>query len=142
MSLPPFLLSELRYAFRSCAQQHAATRIRPFSSTSPIWKKKTTPDTPNSTPARGPAPDHSSLSQAPNERRPVSASGTSKELVERKENAGALDRSRRSTVPMKIVPPDQLSPDDKEKLTPMQRLHIEHITRHPPKMVVPQREQI
>jgi hypothetical protein len=38
-------------------------------------------------------------------------------------------------VPMKVLPEARL--DAKHSLSPMQRLHIEHMTRHPPKKDAP-----
>lgn len=52
------------------------------------------------------------------------------ELVARDRRAGALDTGRNVEVPTKVLPKADLGHN--VKLSPMQRLHIEHMTRHPP----------
>jgi hypothetical protein len=125
MSLPPFLLAEIRHAFRSCAQQHAATRLRPFSSSSILLKRKSPSNSSH------PSIKPSQFKETP----PIPQ--TTKDLIPQDQDEKSLDPHRRSSVPAKVIPPSTLSPDAPTKLTPMQRLHIEHLTRHPPKKSIP-----
>ena len=52
-------------------------------------------------------------------------------MIPHEEGGKAVGKERKTEVPMKVIPQAQISP--KHKLSPTQRLHIEHLTRHPPK---------
>src|ERR1700761_1432431 len=102
MSLPPFLLTEVRLTFRLCSQQHVAARRHPFSTTSSVLKKRTKLVSASS--SKTPTPSTSSVSPP---ERPVDEDASSrtqtgmKELVPKDEDGRALDGHRRSDVPMK-----------------------------------------
>ncbi|ETN38491.1 uncharacterized protein HMPREF1541_06526 [Cyphellophora europaea CBS 101466] len=51
-------------------------------------------------------------------------------LVPRDHERRSLDTGRKVEVPTRVLPKAELAPN--VKLSPMQRLHIEHLTRHPP----------
>ena len=136
MTLPSFLLAEIRLTFSLCAKQHAATRRYPFSTTSIALKKQ--PKTNSSPSSRSPisSPRQPSLShRSPAQDVSQASRPEAKDLVPRDKEAGSLDRHRKVDVPMKVLPEAQVSP--KHKLSPTQRLHIEHLTRHPPKQAPP-----
>lgn len=63
-----------------------------------------------------------------------------KELVPLPTEGKALDTSRNVDVPMKVLPKAQLGSN--VTLSPLQRLHIEHITRRNPKRIPPKGEQL
>lgn len=54
----------------------------------------------------------------------------STELVTKDDRRTSLDTGQKVTIPSKILPKADIAPG--VQLSPMQRLHIEHITRHPP----------
>ncbi|RMZ77092.1 hypothetical protein DV737_g4558, partial [Chaetothyriales sp. CBS 132003] len=139
MALPPFLLIEVRAAFRTCARQNAlrtCARQNAFRKASPLSPTlaparflRSGPA--NRSPARRPTtnvPDAQS-SSAP--KADTAQSGErSTQLAPRREKKEALDTGRTLDVPLRVIPPAKISPTT--KLLPQERLHIEHLTRHPP----------
>ena len=138
MSLPSFLLAEVRSTFRLCAQQHASTKRRPFTVSSVLLKRKAASDKPSK---RQPsiAREAKSLSERPLQDAPPNRQAGIKELTTTEEDGKSLETESKPRVPMKVLPEAQLT--SKHKLSPMQRLHIEHLTRHPPKQQVPKGRQ-
>lgn len=132
MSLPSFLLAEVRSTFRLCAQQHVATRRCPLSTSATSLRRHTRSNSSPST--RAPIyPSYSRSVSEPDSPQDVSLSSRpgSKDLVRQQDDEKAVDFERKTGVPMKVLPQAELS--SQHKLSPMQRLHIEHLTRHPPK---------
>ncbi|RMZ80584.1 hypothetical protein DV738_g2710, partial [Chaetothyriales sp. CBS 135597] len=130
MALPPFLLIEVRAAFQTCARQNALQKASRHSFTvTKVRFLRTCP--PNRFPAGRPT---TSVPEAqwPKARNPnTSQNGeSSTQLTPSKENDNALDTGRKVDVPLRVIPPAKLSPTT--KLLPQERLHIEHLTRHPP----------
>ncbi len=132
MALPPFLLKEVRSTFQFCARQHVATRRCPLSCSATSLKSRTKPSSSSNTTVPAVPSSSKSLSD-PNsvqDDSPSSRQG-SQGPVRQQDDGKALERARKAEVPMKVLPRAELS--SKHKLSPMQRLHIEHLTRHPPK---------
>lgn len=131
MSLPPFLLVEMRLAFKNCAQQHRSSNLRHFRcfSNAAIRRK----DAPKNKPSRRSndgalTPEKSSLNIDPRNRRTKSneeETGLAKQDAEKT----AVSTDRRVPVPLKVIPKARLSPQ--VTLTPRQRLHLEMMTRRP-----------
>ena len=135
-SLPSFLLVEVRSTFRLCAQQHAATRRFPLSTSATSLKRHTKPNSSSNTRTPISPPSSRSLSdpEATQHVTPSPRPG-SKDLVRQQDDEKAVELESKTEVPMKVLPQAELS--SKHKLSPMQRLHIEHLTRHPPKQPPP-----
>ena len=132
MSLPSLLLLEVRSTFRLCAQQHAATRRCPLSTSAPSLKRHTKPNSSSNKKApTSPSPSRSVSNPEFTQNVSPSSRPGSKDLVRQRDDERAVELERKTQVPMKVLPQAELS--SKHKLSPMQRLHIEHLTRHPPK---------
>ena len=137
MSLPSFLLVEVRAAFRYSARQHTASRRCPYSSTAFLLARSPPPRNPSLPPARKPQQDASAIEPARRERLPKAGERDAMGLVPRDHERRSLDTGRKVEVPTRVLPKAELAPN--VKLSPMQRLHIEHLTRHPPPKKPPKR---
>jgi hypothetical protein len=138
MSPPTFLILEVRAAFRCSARQHAASRLRPYSTTTSLLARlppnksasksspRTKPSTPTQLlpPAKQPHRDDA-FSDSSSE-----GTSTSTDLMPADPRRTSLDTGSAVTIPTKVLPKAEIAPG--VKLSPMQRLHIEHLTRHPP----------
>ena len=140
MTLPNLLLVELRLAFQTCARQHITRRqqSRPFRTLPPLFKKN------DAGPGRGGKPPLRLQVTKKNDALPAShhplpasdilparESASSRELVPDPSKPTSVSGRRRVDVPMKIIPKAQVSPQ--LKLTPKEQLHIEFMTRRPPR---------
>jgi hypothetical protein len=129
MSLPNFLLIEVRAAFRHSARQHAAFRRCPYSTTAFLYARTPSKKSfPIPVPRNNHPPKQNSEPFPSVESSRSSDDGTT-DLVQPRQ-PGELDTGRHVEVPTRVLPPAALGPN--VKLSPMQRLHIEHMTRHPP----------
>lgn len=130
MSLPTFLLVEVRAAFRLSARQHAASRRCPFGTTTYRFARS-----PAKTSFPIPIPrktqsDASKLKTSQSKETSKGQDHGSTQVVPRERQVGALDTGRNVEVPTRVLPKADIAPN--VKLSPLQRLHIEHMTRHPP----------
>jgi len=135
MSLPTFLVMEMRSAFRACAKQHRLSNTRCFSVAPKGCKER--PSAPKSGSQQPQWPYNGALTQ------PKQAHGrsvgtddshtqnTETDLVPQQKEQTALDTGRRVPVPMRAIPKAQITPD--LKLSPRERLHIEVLTRQQPR---------
>ena len=143
MSLPNFLVLEMRAAFRSCAQQHRLSRQRQFSCSvaarlqKPPGSKNNPSDNWPYTGAIVPQPG----TQWQADTRPGSDSRhDGKELAPRQKGETALDTGRRVPVPLRVIPKAEVAPG--VKLSPRERLHIEVITRQQRKVGKPEQKKV
>lgn len=134
MSLPSCLAAEIRLAFHLCRPHTRSTNRSPFSTISYLNKRATSATTSR---AR-----RNESNQSANQNRgglletSQADNGSSSTKLTRNDGKGtSLDRPRATEVPVKVLPKAQLGP--KHKLSPEQRLHIEHLTRHPPPQRAP-----
>lgn len=150
MSLPTFLVFEVRAAFRCSARQHLATRRCPYSTTTRLLarlppKKSTSASTrpPAARTSRtlpAAAPRAETVPQASSSKLPTDVASTSEttDLTIPPSRSTSLDHpDSQSNIPTKVLPPATLglsssSNTKTHTLSPLQRLHIEHLTRHPP----------
>ncbi|KPI45809.1 uncharacterized protein AB675_411 [Cyphellophora attinorum] len=138
MSPPTFLILEVRAAFRCSARQHAATRLRPYSTTTSLLARlpphkstsKPSPRTKLSTPAQLVSPAKQPHRDDAFSSGSSEGTSTSTDLMPADPRRTSLDTGSAVTIPTKVLPKAEIAPG--VKLSPMQRLHIEHLTRHPP----------
>lgn len=136
MSLPNFLVVEMRSAFRTCASLHRSSRTRHFSTVQqrsregpPAPKGGSKP--PLQWPYNGaltpqkPAQGHSV------QRDDRHSQKNETDLVRQQKEQTAVDTGRRVPVPMRAIPKAQITPT--LKLSPRERLHIEVLTRQQPR---------
>ncbi|RMD44293.1 hypothetical protein DV735_g887, partial [Chaetothyriales sp. CBS 134920] len=139
MALPPFLLIEVRAAFQACARQNAVqtcARQHAFQKASrhsfTLAKVRFLHTRPaHRLPAGRPTTNVPEAQRSNGRNTNAAQNGeSSTQLTPRKEKNNALDTDRSVDVPLRVIPPAKLSPST--KLLPQERLHIEHLTRHPP----------
>lgn len=147
MIIPQLLIVELRMAFKTCARQHSARPplSRDFR-TSPYLSKRNQkrPDKVNRDIT---SVEHSKGNRKVSARdRPnvtsksaiaQSSVHTPKELVLRPSEPTSVSDARKIDVPMKVIPKGQITPE--LTLTPRERLHVEYVTRQPPKKLEPKK---
>ena len=127
MTLPPFLLVEVRAAFRSCSRQHAVRKSFAFTTLQCLNARapRHSPKHP-SVPSTSPPRRHTDLQQNSSE----DNTEDSRDLVPSREDERAVDTGRKVDVPLRVIPKSEVG--SKVRLSPQERLHIEHLTRHPP----------
>ena len=130
MSFPSFLVAETRLIFYLCRPRHAGASRRSLLSTTSCLARRSRP---------GPLPKEELQPHTKDINRPGTAvdslqlaknGPSTTDLATTQEAKQALDSRRKIDVPMKVLPKAQLTLE--HKLSPEQRLHIEHLTRHPP----------
>ena len=139
MSLPTFLVTELRQVFRTCARSHTSCRPRSFTNTP--WCSQRTP-TPtsgelktNEDASRVIGHSHKKSSESKiiakgHAQAKAPSPSQSTDIVPRSQDGKALDGERTTQVPMRIVPKAQITPN--LRLKPLERLHVEQLTRRTP----------
>ena len=129
MSFPSLLAAESRLAFHLCRPRHAAARRSLLSTTSCLARRSR----PGSVPKEELQPHTQDVNKSGTTVEPLQLTGhapTTTDLTATEKTKQALDNRRKVDVPMKVLPKAQLTLE--HKLSPEQRLHIEHLTRHPP----------
>lgn len=134
MSLPHFLIYEMRFAFQSCRSGALKQPCRHLSSSQHLLKR----------PRRKQSP-HLPIQNQGQNCKDTRDSGASKDLqdgLETRENSTKLvpqekearlpEDGRKVPVPMKIIPRAEISAG--VKMTPRERLHLEVLTRRQPRL--------
>ncbi|RMZ88214.1 hypothetical protein DV736_g4558, partial [Chaetothyriales sp. CBS 134916] len=131
MALPPFLLIEVHAAFRTCARRNTFQKASPLSLTlAPARFLRT--GAANRSPARRPTTNVPEAQSSSAWKADTAQSGEpSTQLTpSREKKEDVVDTGGKVDVPLRVIPPAKISPTT--KLLPQERLHIEHLTRHPP----------
>ena len=129
MSLHPYFVAELRLAFNTCRPGYAITRRSLLSTTSCLARRSR----PVSLPKEELQPHTKDVNKPGTTVDPLQLSKhgqNTTDFATTEERKQSLDSRRKVDVPMKVLPKAQLTLE--HKLSPEQRLHIEHLTRHPP----------
>ena len=132
MTLPPFLLAEVRTAFRSCARPrtYAFSTLRCLNGRARNRSPKQSPTA--SPPQHVPSEQLRQNAQDTNQQ----YAENSRDIVPARQGDRYLETGRKIDVPIRVLPKEEIAPN--ARLSPQERLHIEHLTRHPP----PQRKTI
>lgn len=130
MTLPPFLILEIRTAFQCARRPPVASFVNRYGTTTRLFAPAPPKPRSNAIPSpRRPEHGEGAIKRTSNENTQDS-DDQPKELIPRERTRGALDSGRNVLIPTKVLPKADIAPN--LKLSPMQRLHIEHLTRHPP----------
>lgn len=117
----------------SCFRQHAVSHHRPpFSTWAPLLKG------PNSRkPSRSPPIQvvHHKYQQQQQQLSEKDDASDSKELVPRPDEDTSLETAHKVNVPLRVIPKAQITPN--LRLSPKERMHIEQLTRAPPRPSAP-----
>lgn len=137
MSLPSSFLADFRLAFSQCRPRRAFSQ-RSLLHTSRSLNKRAAPLVPSQTRNGNPIEPRDERTQEPAITQQLNDDQQSKELIASDSERTSLDKRRKVEVPVKVLPKAQLGPT--HKLSPEQRLHVEHLTRHPPPQRPPKGE--
>jgi hypothetical protein len=138
MSLPPFLLAELRFAFRTCARAHTRGNNRHIGTSLPLLRRQAPQDQakPNQAtnrPAHRPKTQTIETRPAIHDSSNITDDPPTKELIPQDTAKRSIGKTRQVEVSLKVVPNADITPN--LKLTPRERLHIEVLTRRAPQRV-------
>lgn len=118
----------------SCLRQHAVSHQRPpFTTWAPLLKSPNSRKAPKSPPIQ--VVHHKYQQQQQEQLSQRDDASDSKELVPRSDENTSLETDLKVKVPLRIIPKAQITPN--LRLSPKERLHIEQLTRAPPRPSAP-----
>lgn len=139
MSLPSSFLADFRLAFSQCRPRRDLAQ-RSLFHTSHSLAKRSTPLTPSQTRSRNSVEARDGAARETTRSQQLEEDQLSHELIPSDSETTSLEKRRKAEVPVKVLPKAQIGPT--HKLSPEQRLHVEHLTRHPPPQRPPKSELV